>query len=295
MKKRWFGLVLVLILVVALCAACGEVDVVTGDDVPDEEEFEENIEETMAREAEEAAEEETNSGSNIAEDELAVLRVTEEMAREAEGVYLKRGENYYTFGNDIPYKTLGVRYNDVAVFNAGGAIIFYNANEYINLGIYEMYALGDVPVPVLKNSDLVVGFYSGEVNNCRLYPAEEIGYSLYIDKLPDDSVTFFDDNAHIMKNVDGRNCELKDINGNLVEDNRRLEKGETYIFSWYNGSQYNEVELTCMGRSYDAKNRKEDCIVIEPQFTQEGYVIYDFSSLAPGLYRVNDFGLVRIE
>ena len=42
MKKRWLGLVLVLILVVALCAACGEADVVTGDDVPDEEEFEEN-------------------------------------------------------------------------------------------------------------------------------------------------------------------------------------------------------------------------------------------------------------
>lgn len=289
--KKWFYLVLVFLALAVLCSACGKTDVVTGDDVLEEVVEEEEIEEVV----EESIQEEIDNELVAEDDELAVLRVTEEMAKEKEGVYLKRGENYYTFGNDIPYKTLGVRYDDVAVFNAGGAIIFYNANEYMDLGIYKMYALGNVPVPVLKNNDLVVGFYNGEVNNCRLYPAEEIGYSLYIDRLPDGSVMFFDNNAHIIKNVDGRNCELKDISGNLIEDNRRLEKGETYIFSWYDGSQYNEVELTCMGRSYDAKNRKEDCIIIEPQFTKEGYVIYDFSSLAPGLYRVNDFGLVRIE
>ena len=293
--KKVFVLGLILLLIVVLCSACGktETEVLTEDDLPDEE-IQEEVQEEVVSEATQEEVEVTNelvSGN----DELEILRVTEEMAREKEGVYLKRGENYYTLGSRIPCKTPGVSYDNATVFVPGGEILFYQVNDSMNFDKYEMYALGDVPVPILKNDDLIVGFYSKDVRNCRVYVAKEVGYSIYMNKAHADSVTFFDDSTHTIRTVDGPNYELKDTNGNLIEDNRRLEKGKKYIFSWYAGSQYNETILTCMGKSYDANCKQEDCITIEPQFTQEGYVVYDFSSLAPGFYRVNDFGFIKIE
>lgn len=287
--KKWFSLVLILLLVVALCSACGKPDVATGDDVLDEE-----VEENMGNEEEieEVVEEEPEILGESEEDPLYILSTTWEIANENEsgGLFLLRNGELYTLG-EFYQKNPSVDYLPGMIIASGKLPTFYinNSKEYGDRSV------GDVPIPLLGENDKIIAISRVSVPVLKLFPVELGGYSFLLD----------DDNSYVtIRNLWEKNdmiaiprelfetVEIMDKEGNVysVKDClNNLEKNQVYTLSWYQGTTLNQEEVVANSRVFYWSGygyTGDDYYEVEGTLTTDGYAEYDVSSVPSGVYKV---------
>lgn len=293
--KKWFGLVLIFALVVVLCSACGKTDVVTGDDVLEEEVEEEIVEE---EEIEEVVEEEPEVLGENEEDPLYILSTTWEIANERSGFFLIRGENLYTLNSSYK-RNPNINYPSGILRMSGIDPVFYIRN----IEQFGDRSLGDIPIPLLENGDKIIAISRLDIPVLRLYPVELGGYSCLLNTT---------DKAVVLWNVWDKSdmtaipldvfdyAEVTDSEGNtygVFEEGRGinwLEKNQTYTLSWFEGTKRFEKKIVADSRVF-YWDYLGDYYEIEGSLTNNGYAEYDVSGVPAGIYRTGiDGGLIEI-
>ncbi len=281
--KKVFVLGLILLLIVVLCSACGktETEVLTEDDLPDEE-IQEEVQEEVVSEATQEEAEVTGNG----EDPLYLLSTTWEIANENGGVFLLRGGNLYTLGSYY-VKNPNVDYPPGATRTYGLAT-FYERSEKKEYGDH---SIGDVPIPLLNGDDKIVAISKASVPVLKLFPVElSDGYSFLL-IMGGGYVgihNVWDKNDHVGIPEDAfEKAEITDSNGNTynaMECLNELKKDQVYTLSWFQGTVLNQKEVKADCRAFYWNGYNSDCYEIEGTVTTEGYAEYDVSSIPPGVY-----------
>ncbi|MBQ1298726.1 hypothetical protein IIY24_02735 [Candidatus Saccharibacteria bacterium] len=312
------GIVLALSLVLITGCAQGNSTAVEEEPVPVEtEESSETIPEEPVEEApeEEVVEEvlETPEQSPP-EDELAMFFTTEEGVRSTGGCIclVRDGTMYSITGVPINGST------NPATYSAG------TSDTLIDNGVYQCFyatldkdrgkgfwciSIGDVVVPVISRDDMIIGYASDHVPTLELYDVEfhsyglcvhqsqvpselgggstTTGWRIYTGVTPGDYVEFTRDEI-------GRVC-VCDLDGNQASDGfGGLEYNETYLLTWYEGTQYYEIEVVANSAWYNCE-RMGSKYDLEGELTREGYAVYDFSDVSPGVYWIRGGDVVVIE
>lgn len=273
--KKWFSLVLILLLVVALCSACGKPDVVTEDDAS--EEVEESVE---IEEVEEIVEEEPEILGESEEDPLQILSTTWEMAEEYNGVFLQKGEKVYCLGTGFK-KTPGVKYWP-------GNVNYNDVHFYAPCdNSYSWLSFGDIPLPLLEEGDRVIAYSNTTVPTLSLYPVEFMGFSPNIYTVSD-VTTYYDmmsGEYTSMAKSDFEKASIIDSDRNEVENYRDLVQNQVYTMIWFEGTKNKEKEVIADSR-YISIAGENPIYEIAGEVTMEGFAIYDFSGIPAGIYQI---------
>ncbi|MBQ7245300.1 MAG: hypothetical protein IJS33_00040 [Firmicutes bacterium] len=215
-------------------------------------------------------------------DPLEPLLISESDARTAGGAYLLRGEKLYTLNHVngakgrwyVLYRPYSIDGSDalmsleelcVPVYTVGDKILMYSSSgDLPKLNLHEMNFHG-YTIPVVEESA-----------NYKIFEPGGKSTPLRKDKINNFSVT--------------------DSNGQAIEDISSLTYGEVYTVSWYEGTQYCEVNLVANCGNYIMLD-DYNYLTIEGTLTKEGYMEFDISNVAPGLYAVptSGGGLIIIE
>ena len=299
MKKTKYCVMCVLLVIALMLSACGQQSVAVAP--PEVEENTENVDVAVGDNTEATAPEEvTEVETSIPELEpviekqsLEILKTTEELAKENQGIFLIKNGNFYNLQPSVEKKTPEVNYLLGACTVSGGVLFYSNDSRDKKLSSY-----GDIPVPVLEKGDEIVAYDDGKLKTLKLFPAVFAGnfFSAYEYGL--DNKYAIEDleigKRHTLSYEEYKSMEIKDANDQLVDKTGYLEKDKEYTISWFKGTQYNEIKLKpiCSIYQYTEKPSYE----LEWQLTKNGYVRYDWSGVASGVYVVdldyNDGGFV---
>ena len=162
-------------------------------------------------------------------------------------------------------------------------------------------SIGSVEPPVIHRDDLVIGYSSFGVPRLDLVEVEFCGYGVYsVGDMVNSTLNFytsFDPESYVSIPKQFKDTiQILDAKGNPVEDPHNLDYGETYLVSWYEGTQYYEVETEATSSYYVITNGTWGHLdySIEGELTREGYVIYDLSELPSGTYSIAGDGSVFV-
>ncbi|MBR0372330.1 hypothetical protein IJH72_00065 [Candidatus Saccharibacteria bacterium] len=296
------GIVLALSLVLITGCAQGNSTAVEEEPVPVETEEssetvpEEPVEEVLEEEVLEAPEQ------SPPESGLEMFSVTDAGARSVPNcTCLIRGDSMYSLGL-VPIDGS----TNPATYNAGIEVSF-GGNKcrrlYMIFNQDWVVSIGNVSAPVVNRGDMVVGYSLQSVPTLQLTEAVfhsyglcamvwdvtdehgwvRTGWRVYTGITPDSFVELTDEEIATV-------C-IYDLNGNQVSDGLAgLNYGETYLLSWYKGTQYHEVEVIANSSWYTYESEsniyywKKPTYEVEGEMTREGYVIYDLSDVPPGTY-----------
>ena len=290
MRRMKFGAVIcVLLIVVLLFSACGEqAGAVTP---PSNEPVTEDI--TAGTEGNQnensVSEEATTPVETVPEpedDPLKGLLVSEDVAAQAGGIFLIRDGKYYSLDGSIPSKATNFDY---------GRLVQSGLLLYTTTTREDMISFGDVPVPVLMDSDKIVMFSTG--GDVPQLPVMRMAFKGYtIPLIREGSVIRMynlDDhteNNYIERRKDKiNNLSVCDSAENVVPDERDLERGMTYTISWFSGTQYEETTLVANCNYYVVEQGAE-YKYLDGALTKNGYVEFDLSDFPAGLYSFDGVG-----
>lgn len=267
------------------------------EDLPAEEVIEEPVEEPSGDETgEETSEEPVEEPEE--EDPLAVLRISEEYAREEEIVCLKRGDNFYSLGYETDRFP---NYNYLS-----GAVSKEKVDLYGTFSLEERRiteSCGELPIPILESDDEVVYYSLSNVSEIGLRSVKSIGFSICMNPQYDrKGIRVLDyygkDVESPIKDIiqfdsyDSSAIQIEDSDGNVVDDIMNLTYGEDYTVYWYEGTVYKELIMPAVCSCYEVTDDLE--YYIPGELTKEGYATYDLSTVEPGIYLVDGGGLIQI-
>ena len=230
------------------------------------------------------------------EDELEQIRT--EIVNDG-GIYLLHNGNAYSLSDHV-YEVDGIDYYSTQHFAGTDALDIYEPPfEYQDYYMYR--SIGNVPAPVIQPDDTVVIHSETEVPTLTLKTVNFYGKSIclthnlahdaeFFNYEVEESIHYYDPDTRKPVHFSGvSNVEIKDSDGELVEDFCNLNDGEYYTVSWYQGTEYEEVTLKADCNAYvyesgvDQSTSTEPDYEVEPELTEEG-AIYDLSEIPPGLY-----------
>ena len=216
-------------------------------------------------------------------DPLEPLLISESDARTAGGAYLLRGEKLYTLNSTNNAK--GRRYELYWPYFIGDS--------------YALMSFEELCVPVFTTGDKIVMYSSsGDLPELNLYEMNFHGYTIpVVDESAKYRIIEPGGKGTPLRKDKINNFSITDSNGQAIEDISSLIYGEMYTVSWYEGTQYCEVNLVANCGNYTVLDRY-NYLTIEGALTKEGYMEFDISNVAPGLYAVpiiSDGGLIIIE
>ena len=277
MTKKIVAGVLLLLLLMTL-VGCGNKSV---QDIPASQP---NIEVVEARDAAAAAAMATEGDKLEIGDPLRLLATDTLLATKYGGVFLNRGNNLYTL-NGAFARTPGVEYlpGTLLWMAPGGppGPCFYQRNGD------NTFSLGEVPIPFLEQSDnLIVYSSAGSIPVLELIPVNVIGYSYYVSQV--DSNVYLSDlesgSTACIPRVLYDTVQVSDsTTGEVVEGD--LVKNGKYTLSWYSGTEYHEFAVTANCTCYQRETVSP--ISLDGTLTKEGYALYDFGIIPPGLYQIS--------
>lgn len=204
------------------------------------------------------------------------------------GAYLIRDEKIYSLNSSVNSNIANFHYGYVSLI--GGSILYWGQAGQM------MISFGDVPIPVLQESDKIVMYSDeGDVPTLGLRQVEFVGYTIPITVnnlyyyIYDLSIRT-SDAMEGLKRRNINNFSVSDSEGTLIDDWRSgLEYGAEYTVSWFQGTQYNERTLVADSRYYE--NANDERITLEGTLTRDGYVEFNLSELPAGLYALPDYWL----
>ncbi len=301
MKKKIIGLIMVVMVVVLFSTGCNGSGNAT--QVPDSEPIISSVDDPqpVVIEDSEVVSEIESESEEISEvepeevDPLAVLEVDMDYLQQYSCYGLKKGDKYYTLEEELrefdkkKYPGIGVRDD-------------YEDCQYIygNGDSEHKFSIGFLPVPILcrEEGDLLTYCSGSTVPDLNLYKVSLHGYSMsmYINERLDTAKVYYtnDDGGYFESIYDIHDYGIKKADGSSVSDIYNLEQGQEYILYYYVGTQYSEIKMVADSCMYDGDFNKA-LYTIAPQFTQEGYVTFDLSGVEPGLYFINNAGLMEIQ
>lgn len=202
-----------------------------------------------------------------------------------EGVFLLRDGIKYTLMMEKP-----IQKNEVhrigSYVSQSGQIRFY---ETLGSG-NDVTCCGDFDILSIAEGDKVIGVFSA-IPELKVLPVNFYGYGVGVDERGEYGFYLYSEEWEYINGHS--NLEMRSSNGSVIADYNNLEYGEEYALSWFEGTQYYErTGLLATNRvyHYDTVSNLSDYISIESELTKEGYVVYDTSALAPGIYRVFLYG-----
>ena len=245
-------------------------------------------------------------GSQLADeevDEFAMYRVPS--GAEKDGFYLKRGDEYYKIGKSVPLWLDNYSCGWTASVGAT-SVTLYNSYRGEGEGWFPgwMFSFGNVPILTVRPDDEVVLFSESIVPDLDLRPAEVYGYTIPIYEQHGKLYCSHQYGGPTTTYEKYKELEIVDSDGALVEDYRNLVKDQVYTASWFIGTQFYEYSFTADCTVYHAEKEIAYTVGGELARTTEGYATYDFSNVAPGIYRLGmmdasnslvDFGLIIVE
>lgn len=229
--------------------------------------------------------------------------------------YLTRWGEYYTLWSSLRRGESGANGN----YNAGYYVGDNGGDNTNNLyswfngrdGYLYTFSYGDVTVPIaVKNNmitpeEKIIMRSSGYVRDMTLTPTQDAGYTIGIISGGNASSSRTTTDVYDIQNLvkyswnswDGVVSELKVVVKDTGEelptsDIIGLEYGTVCIVSWYEGTEYHELEMPATFKLY--RNEKNADIVLPRIMTKEGYAMYDYSEVPPGKYVVNHGGIIDI-
>lgn len=275
MKRKWLSMLLVVSLVLILGSAC------SNDDMAGEDNFEDEYEEFDDTEAIEL------------DDPISKLRTTP-----GSSVQLIRDENYYSLDGvvecleDVDYSSVGYVLNLEPTHKKH----LYSPQCYGTIdGKNGFFSVGDVPIPVLNDDDVVAWYADDRIPTLGLAEVEFYGYAVslwYGEYSGSYNFTIYDSESGEMVSKDGiTNFEVLDSNGDVVGNYYDLDQNESYTISWFEGTQHCEYVLSATSKFYvDCTDRKyiSADYEISGELTNDGYARYDLSNIPAGIYVVLD-------
>lgn len=284
MKKKIFGLIVVLLLVVLVIGCRRSYDPYMETEVKSEP--------APLIVASEVESEEPKSEEPEVVDLLGALRVKENYFENRNSFALKKGGDYYVLDSQM-YKF------DVAKYPNIGSRVEYDGSRQLTANISNTRKLVIGPVPVLtieKGKDKICYFSASTPASLGLHKATFYGYGTCIRM--QDCLEIYnpgDEGEEFYYYYDGaHDYAVLDDKGNSVSDVYNLEQGQEYTVCWYVGTQYNERKLKAESSIYDV-DIQAPTYKIEPEFTKEGYATFNLSEVEPGLYFLTNGGLVEVQ
>lgn len=224
-----------------------------------------------------------------------LLKVSEAEARERGGYYIRRNGELYIV--DVFYRSEGLAggFGDrwVGPTKKSDYII---TTYYREMRTYYYISIGQVPIITLKSGDELVNFGVDHIGN--FFKAELRSYTIpiFIDNdrinMKRSILVDFDKEQIQLSNKSLETFEVRDENGEIVEDFRDLPYGKVYTVSWFEGVTYHEYKLVSNcnyyyspGYNYSGDNYDEvEMYELPVELHKENYASFDFSHIPAGLY-----------
>ena len=315
MKKSSYALLVCLVATCALClVACHSNDTA---DVKVESESASEVATTDENYSPDDNEDYEDYGEDDIMDPLSIMEVeSKTVAAEYGGFYLKRGDRFITLEASLKEpmeEVLGKGYWNTYAYWGSPDLILYDEVTSTCPGTIPskddlIMSYGDISVLALEPSDAVVAFSDKEIPTLKLTRIQFAGYSIGMsgNDYPGGSWTdgwIWSSSSPSEKTLitpDAKEeMQIVDSSGQPVEDRYNLEFGKEYTISWYQGTEYTEIQAIADCSYY--KPLKEEFTIyrfeesIEGVATKEGYATYDLSNLEPGLYYSSRGGILRIK
>lgn len=240
------------------------------------------------------------------DDEYSVLRTNDEIIEcllekgEGDGFYLQRGNQKYHLSMSYP-RLNGIDYN-CGWFTDDGKVDFYIMYNRSSDSDYFLYSMGDVIVPKINPlEEKLLGYGKFASPNLVVQKLEYLGVTMPVHTGNQGQSLMIEslENSPVVRafniSFSGVDITVFDKNGNEVEDwyyYDNVKADEIYKVGWYEGTKYNETEMCFSTRVYVAHDNPINYVpFVEGEPTEEGYFLYDLSSLAlaPGFYSINGF------
>ena len=238
--------------------------------------------------------------SDLSDDPNALFQVSEEWAKEHEGLYVKIGDNFYSLENQLPADVVdkyGVGYAIVPEgYNAEPdevKMYLVDSSKGLNSEIPSatrraIVTSGDFSPLQIHRDDPLVIFSDKYVS---LGKVTFVGYTIpAIDG--DQALKYYPVvNNRLPNNLFKDHIGVFTLDEHPVDDVRDLEYGKEYLYECYLDTEYRELKVVADSKCY-AVERDETLFTAEP--TKLGYFTIDISSLEPGFYAYNGITVFEI-
>ena len=228
-------------------------------------------------------------------DEYGMYRVPMEWAAEHGGIFVERNGGLYAVSPEIP-RYVGESYN--VGYSAGSSSTetmllylsdFYEINDDIPSKVRRVVvSAGDFPILQVSRNEKLEVFNQYMIDEVVFAKSEFVGYTIPAVDGGNGANDYFPIIDHVMPNNFSRNnMNVFDTGDNLVADVHDLEYGKTYLFEYYTGTEYHEVEITADSRCYVHPEVSDDGKIALPiELAKANYAVVDISSLEPGFYTI---------
>lgn len=227
-------------------------------------------------------------------DEYGMYRVPMEWAAEMGGLYVERNGGYYALTPMVP-RYVAEKYG---VGYAKGSsdeteMFLYLYDDYA--GVPEdiptetrtaIISAGDFPILEVSKNERIIYFDDGNNRSEVIFDdAPFVGYTVEASyhvglgffPIVDSVMVFNSDNKHDIGIYEPGDIPVADI--------RKLEYGKKYLYEWFTGMDYHEMELVANCRCYfNPGSRLNGGYKLPLELTKNGYATVDISELEPGTY-----------
>lgn len=226
------------------------------------------------------------------DDPNELFRVSEEWAKEKEGLYAKIGDNFYSLMNQLPTNVMNYGIGwilapdnyDLASYNNDEVKVYLDdvkeLDEYVPSATRDgIVTSGDFsPLKIPRGAQLAI---FGKSINTRFFKMDFVGYTIPAFQA-DTAMKYYPVVNHMMpNNILINHPGVFTLDGESVEDVRNLEYGKEYLYECYLGTDYRELKVVANARCYTAQG---DAISLAVEPSKLGYFVVDSSELDPGFY-----------
>lgn len=219
-----------------------------------------------------------------------LFKVSQEWAAEHDGLYGMIDGEFYSLTNQLP-STIVDKYDVGYVIAPEGSSIDSDTVDLFFTDVMDVIdgvptdarmatvTIGDFsPLKLRKKDDKIVVFGNGQT---LFFKMEFVGYTI-----PAAQLDVEDGYYPIVDHIKPNNKIIEHpglftLDEQPVEDVRKLEYGEKYLYEYYIGTDYYEIETVANARCYKAL---QDSVGLEMLPTKLGYFEIDISGLEPGFY-----------
>lgn len=214
---------------------------------------------------------------------------------------VERDNKLYSFGPAMSSEI-------VDEYGVGYQVIGYNPEYPVYLYMWDedlddvptdayttMTTAGDFQVFQIEKDEKVRIYSKTSINSFDVGTGEFYGYTIMGTKsdkfhpiIDHNTANFWNSKQQIS------NITLSDMNGDPVDDVRDLEYGQEYMYSWFEGTQYYEMQCIANSKSYTIDGNWGNCLRLPVELTKNGYLEGDISSLSAGFYYVDTYTLFEV-
>lgn len=225
-------------------------------------------------------------------DEYGMYRVPEEWAADHGGVFIERNGEIYAVSPEVPRyvaEKYGVGYSFGSDNTETMSLYLYDAKE-LNAEIPSrvrkaITSAGDFSILQVSRKEELRVYNEYVINEMSLVKSEYVGYTIPARTAGLGTTDYFPMIDHVMLSINRNDMNVFDTNDNLVADVHDLEYGRTYLFEYYSGTEYHEIEVVADSKCYtNPKPNHDNTVSLPLELTKFGYAAVDISSLEPGFY-----------